>query len=157
MEASHIRYRTSSTTSGSVAMWESEQTYGNFASYNCARPAEEFDMANCNVLRCIPNLISAFACQIDKECADGQVCNAEQQCVACGNGNGHDATYFSEGACTQSYTPGSDDGVPQFDEGESGCAGDHCLHSCAYDTQCVRILNDTTTVDVTAPHNQLFK
>jgi hypothetical protein len=39
--------------------------------------------------------------------------------------------------------------------GQSGCAGDHCLHVCAYDTMCFRILHDTTEVDLQATHNQL--
>ena len=64
------------------------------------------------------------------------------------------AVYYAEGACTQPQTEGVH-GAPPYQAQESGCAGDHCLHSCSYDTQCLRITQTTTVVDVTATHNQL--
>jgi len=133
-----------------VPLWHLENAYGNFASYSCASPEVSYNMTNCPSLRCIPSLISGYACQTDGDCYDGQVCQ-QNLCVACNGGGTGAALYFSDGACHQVATPGS----YGYDEGESGCAGDHCLHSCAYDTQCVRILANTTTVNVIAPHNQL--
>ena len=64
------------------------------------------------------------------------------------------AVYYAEGACTQRQTSGVH-GAPPYHAQESGCAGDHCLHSCSYDTKCLRITQTTTVVDVTATHNQL--
>ena len=58
------------------------------------------------------------------------------------------------GACHQVETFGHG-GTPPFKKGESGCAGDHCHNSCAYDTQCVRIMHNTTKIDLTATHNAL--
>ena len=114
-------------------------------------------MTNCHALRCIPDLVSGYGCQVDDDCYDGQVCDgAMNLCVACDTNGGttEAATYYSDGACHQPFT---NETYASYAAGESGCAGDHCRHSCAYDTQCVRILNSTAQLDVTATHNQLPK
>ena len=70
-------------------------------------------------------------------------------CVAC------DSTpHYADGACHQVKTDGHG-GTPPFEEGESGCAGDHCRHVCSYDTQCFCVQNDSVFADLTATHNNL--
>lgn len=138
-----------------VPMWESEMSYNYYGSYDCVSPEEEYGMEGCAAKRCVPELKSAFACGTNGDCPDGQVC-ADEFCVSCGAGaDPTQATHFSHGACHQVFTTGNGDGVPSYAEGQSGCAGDHCLTSCAYDTQCVRVLSDTAELDLTATHNQL--
>lgn len=88
-------------------------------------------------------------CEIDNNCFEGQICSTSNQCIEC------DSTpNFARGACHQVQTFGGG-GTPAFAEGESGCAGDHCLHACPYDTKCIRVMADMTVLDVTATHNQL--
>lgn len=143
-----------------VPGWESDGTYTNYASYTCVSPSEAHNMTGCNAKRCVPDLVSAYACTGDTDCFDGQVCHyygnvnggvENGLCVSCGTTES-EARYFAMGACHQVATFNT---FAPYEEGESGCAGDHCHHVCAYDTQCVRITSDTTQLDITATHNQL--
>ena len=149
----HRPYDTVNDPPSIPALWESADTYVNFKSYTCAIPEIEWNMTNCPTPRCIPDLISGYACMTNVDCYNGQICSEDKVCVACSE-NVEEAKYFSDGACHQPETEGLH-GSPAFNEGQSGCAGDHCHHSCAYDTKCVRVLDDTTELDLTATHNQL--
>ena len=149
----------------SVPSWESDMSYRNYAAYRCLSPLAEHGMEDCEATRCLPVPASGYACNVDGDCPDGQVCDGgggndvdatpAGLCTACARGGTSDPVHFSDGACHQPRTPGNSDGTPQFDEGESGCAGDHCRHMCAYDTKCVRVTDGTAELDLTAPHNQL--
>ena len=46
-------------------------------------------------------------------------------------------------------------GVSPYHFNRSGCAGDHCLHECPYDTHCVQVTADTSWLDLTSVHNTL--
>ena len=143
------------------ALWESADTYSLYSEYTCASPAIEHSMTGCDTMRCIPTLTSGYSCQLDSDCYDGQVCNIDTKlCTSCGgddNAAAREASlYYSNGACHQPPTDGAGD-TPIMIEGQSGCAGDHCHHECAYDTQCVRITENTIDINVIATHNQLPK
>jgi len=118
--------------------------YENYSQYECKVPPID----GCNVTRCVPVLSSGFDCTVEADCHDGEQCNAGK-CGAC-----YETPGYAMGACHQPQTFGQG-GTPPYQEGESGCAGDHCHHTCSYDTKCVRILSDTTDIDLTATHNGL--
>ena len=110
-----------------IADWE-DVSFDSYGTYECVVPPID----GCNVSRCVPMLVSAFSCANETDCFDGDACNdiddatGRGVCGACAATPG-----YAEGACHQPFTTGNDDGVPSFSEGESGCAGDHCLHVCA--------------------------
>lgn len=182
-----------------VPNWESEESYYNYKNYKCISPDEEIGQSfswpssssssslessssessssdsssvpSCPTKRCIPDTLqSAYTCDVDDDCFDGQVCNDNKLCTSCSireglessSDSGEDsssssdanAIYYSNGACSQPKTDGIY-GSPAFDKHQSGCAGDHCNNICSYDTQCVRITKDTKEIDITATHNQL--
>ena len=132
-------------------MWESEQGHPNYHQYECVIPLIE----GCTVKRCLPNisLDGGHHCTTSSSCPDGQICSlSELKCIQC-----DETQDYARGACHQIKTSGAG-GTPAFAANESGCAGDHCKHVCAYDTMCVRILDQNMgmdEIDVTATHNQL--
>jgi len=141
------KWKRKAYTDGSTpAMWESEASYSNYHEYTCVVPT----VSGCHVKRCVPNISRAGGhyCSESGDCFDGQICSSENTCIQCADEN------FAKGACHQVQTFGAG-GTPPFAAGESGCAGDHCLHVCAYDTMCVRVLDTDTELTLTATHNQL--
>lgn len=78
-------------------------------------------MAGCDATRCIPNLVSSYACADNDDCFDGHVCGTDGLCVSCGETK-NEARYFANGACHQVQTFSE---FAPYAEGESGCAGDH--------------------------------
>ena len=122
-----------------------------YGSYTCKVP----DIPGCTELRCVPIPATAFVCAVEADCIQGDVC-VDGLCVACAA----DPTY-SRGACN--FTVGVSiyhDGPPRNGAGgpggqRSGCAGDHCMHECAYDTHCVQVLANTTVMDLNSVHNTL--
>mmetsp|Transcript_41726 Transcript_41726/g.49983 ORF Transcript_41726/g.49983 Transcript_41726/m.49983 type:complete len:915 (-) Transcript_41726:159-2903(-) len=132
---------------GDIPDWEDE-SYDNFASFQCIAPTSIHE--TCTNKRCVPILLSGYSCRSESDCFDGATCSLEtKMCVAC------DSTpHYADGACHQVKTDGHG-GTPPFEEGESGCAGDHCRHVCSYDTQCFRVQHDSVFADLTATHNNL--
>ena len=81
-------------------------------------------MDGCEAKRCVPDAASAFACDTDADCYDGQTCSDGGKCISCNEyPAGSDSSFFSAGACHQLATPGGG-GVPSFAEGESGLVFD---------------------------------
>ena len=110
-----------------------------YGSYTCQIP----DIPGCAERRCVPIPQTAFVCAQEADCTQGDVC-VNGLCVACAA----DPAY-SRGACNFTV------GVSPYHFERSMCAGDHCMHECAYDTHCVRVTAESTFMDLTAVHNTL--